>query len=136
MKLALKFAPLAFVLAGCATTSQFPNAADTPEGCMETRNSSALNGAFTSNSTSWNEDCAQAQAAFIFSQMQTADGRPDITGQAVAVQMYLDANEDVQRSFDRMLGARGMTFNDLVQRVRTENGPVCEPNGAGQFICA
>ena len=103
---------------------------------METRNASALNGTFTSNSTRWNEDCAEAQAAFIFSQMRTADGKPDITGQAVAINMYRNSNQDVQRHFDRMLGAQGMTFDALVQKVRTDNGPVCETNGAGQFICS
>lgn len=137
MSLATRIAPLGILFLGaCSTTSEFAQPADKPEGCMETRNSSALNGTFTSNSTKWNEDCALAQFAFIISSMQDADGEPDITGQAVAVQMYLDSNEDVQRSFDRMLSTRGMTFDDLVQKVRTQNGPVCQSNGAGQFVCA
>lgn len=137
MRLAATFAPLALVVLGaCSTTSQFSQPADRPEGCMESRSSSALNGTFTSNSTRWNDDCALAQFAFIISNMQDAEGAPDITGQAIAVQMYLDSNDDVKRSFDRMLRTQGMTFDDLVQRVRTQNGPVCRNDGAGHFTCA
>jgi len=129
-----KLAPLALLFLGACATPQI--VAREPGSCMETSNMSALNGAITTNNTSWNEDCAQALAAVMFSKMQTADGKPDITGQAVAVQMYLDSNRDVQRSFDRLLAENGTSFDALVQKVRTENGPVCEANGAGQFTCA
>jgi hypothetical protein len=134
MKIAKTLSPLALVfLQACASTAYIQRE---PGSCMETTNTSLFNGAITANNTNWNENCAQAQAAVIFAKMQTADGRPDVAGQAVAIQMYLNSNARVQESFDRLLGEEGMTFDELVQRVRTNNGPVCRANGNGQFICS
>ena len=123
---------LSFALSACA--SNMPITYE--EGsCMETEKGYALGGAITHSTTRWNDSCAHAMAAVMFAKMQSSNGQADLIGQAVAIEMYMQSNSDVQNSFQRLLNENDMDLDTIVENVRSKNGPVCKNQGNNEFVC-